>query len=1239
MPDQLGGINMRIKRLEIQGFKSFKDKTIIYFDRPITGIVGPNGSGKSNIVDAFFWVMGEQSYKHIRSSGSDDIIFKGSSKYAPLGMAEATLVMEQDEVEIEAELYEHDPATAPMGASVVDSAPKNKTPTKTGKTKEISVTRRVYRDGDGEYFINGVQARLKDIQELFLDTGVGAKGYSVIEQGQIDKVVNSKPEDRRLLIEDAAGIAKYKARKKESLRKLEGAHANLLRLNDVIAEIERSLSALERQAQKARRYKEYRSELLEKETTWGRRKNQVLNRQLDQVQKNRVLFEADLVGLRAELSTCENDLESSRVVQLTDSKIQEQLQSEIEAGSSELNHHQSALALSKQRQEDLNRQLVQLQNEKSQIEDELQNYRESISTKAEDFSGIDERVLALSEQVSVIEQKVQELRTIQDSNKNEAETKRREFVSLTQQSAQSDSKIAALHERIQGSESQLAQIQSIQSEAQQDLTDAMELKISTEENLATKNTERSEIKISLETKRSSQLTAIEELKKSRSQFDQALKNLTTSSSRLKSLEGLEAAREGMADGPKKLLEWANQNGNSFAVLSDFIEVEGGFDTSVEAVLGHAFERLYAQDADTAFQALQYLKESAQGSASIQIAVPQLSAVERAVHHPLRKYIRLINPDGYTSENSKAVHQLIECLVASVEVLEEVPAMGDIKTYQSEGISFVTKNGIWFDASQGVLFGGSAESDQASSILARKRIIQDLKIEVTVAEVRYAELNEQVDSQTAACDALQAEVKSLESKFSELGLQVSALEGELNQLSRRISDAEKAQQRVTDQQQNLEQQVIDAREQITEIEASIAGIVEARALLQTWIQCHEAEHSDKDANLRSVEQEYQSLKIQEASEKERKNSLKKELEAEQRYLQDRERRLSEVDRLLETFAEDRAQFSGGDEEHAETVERLTRSLSAQREELSIVRDRLEQANVQVNLRLGRIKKLHKDAEEKSSEMNQFAIDLERYQAELNHLVSNMEEKYGAGCLDSSQAVEIQEEMTDPVVTVEMSEEQERVLHEDVESLRDRIRRLGEVNTLAVEEYDEMQKRYEHLRNEKNDLEQSIQNLNDAIEHINQTSIERFNKAFVAIAERFEKLFPIIFGGGMAKLSLVYPEGSTDILDAGVDILAQPPGKKISNMTLLSGGEKALTAISMIFAIFMVKPSPFCILDEVDAPLDDSNIGKFNALVREMSVKSQFILVTHNKKTMELNDTLYGVTMEEPGVSRMISIQLQ
>lgn len=1215
---------MRIKRLEIQGFKSFKDKTVIYFDRPITGIVGPNGSGKSNIVDAFFWVMGEQSYKHIRSSGSDDIIFKGSSKYQPLGMAEATLVLEQDYVDTE---------NAPMGASTSETGAVEI------KRREISVTRRVYRSGEGEYFINGVQARLKDIHELFLDTGAGAKGYSVIEQGQIDKVVNSKPEDRRLIIEDAAGIAKYKARKKESLKKLEGANQNLARINDVLSEIDRSLGSLERQAHKARRYKEYRAELLEKETVWGRRKYQVLNRQQKKIEQDRTGLDHLLVGLRAELSQCELDLETRRVEQLGDTKLVEQFQAEVEQYSSELTQHQSSLELSKKRQEDLNRQLVQLSSEKEQIEEELIQYLESIALKNEDFAGLDGRVDALVQQASELATRVSSLRDAHLAEKREAEANRREFVGLTQNSSQSYSKIAALEERIQGAEAQLERSRAQEAEVRSELESERTGKEALELRHSEKSAERSFARESLDSKKS-ELTQLEtEARSLRQSRDAALKRLTSVSSRLRSLEELEKAREGMANGPKKVLEWSKSGGNSFAVLSDFIEVESGYDAAVEAVLGHAFDRLYSQDASAAFAALQFLRENDAGSAAIQIALPNLESEERATYNPLKKFIKQISPEGYTESDCRMVHGLIGALVSSIEVLEEVPALSDIRSYQAEGISFVTKNGIWFDSNQGVLFGGSAESDQAGSLLARKRVIQDLKVEVAEAENEHQALETRLTDLAARLDEVQAEVQDLSQRKSDLEIEVGSLERELAQANRKIVEIERASQRFGVDQQQLQDQVGAARSNITELQDSLTEMAEKKVSLEAWIQEHETHLSGKEAELRTADEHLQQLRITEASERERKNSLKKELETEQRYLQDRERRKGEVERLLESFDQDRSQYSDGDQEHQDEIIRLTRLLSEKREELSILRDRYEQSNALVTSSMDRIKELHKLRDEKSGALTQLAIDLERVLAELGHLKTNMEEKYGVGCLEEPQGLAMQEEMTDPVVTIEMSEEDEKVLHVEVEELREKIRRLGEVNTMAVEEYETMQKRHEHLFKEKLDLETSMQNLNDAIEHINKTSEERFHKAFDAIASRFEKLFPIIFGGGQAQLSLVYPEGSSDILEAGVDILAQPPGKKISNMTLLSGGEKALTALSLIFAIFMVKPSPFCILDEVDAPLDDSNIGKFNALVREMSVKSQFILVTHNKKTMELNDALYGVTMEEPGVSRMVSIQLQ
>jgi chromosome segregation protein len=349
-------------------------------------------------------------------------------------------------------------------------------------------------------------------------------------------------------------------------------------------------------------------------------------------------------------------------------------------------------------------------------------------------------------------------------------------------------------------------------------------------------------------------------------------------------------------------------------------------------------------------------------------------------------------------------------------------------------------------------------------------------------------------------------------------------------------------------------------------------------------------------------------------------------------------VQEITRTLERALKEHEQFNGGESGLEQKIEAMTAKLSEERAQLAQIKELLEQSGAKLNAGLDRIKYLHKVGDEKTAAANQLSLEVEKVSSDLAHLVQNLEEKYGPGCLEKPSPTPVQEEMVEPVITAEMSAEEEVLLGEEVERLRERIRRLGEVNVMAIEEYEELKKRFDYLLTERSDLDHSIKNLQDAIEHINKTSEERFKKAFEAIADRFERLFPIIFGGGQAQLSLVYPEGSNDILDAGVDILAQPPGKKIVNIGLLSGGEKALTAVSLIFAIFMVKPSPFCVLDEVDAPLDDANIGKFNALLREMSAKSQFILITHNKKTMELNDTLYGVTMEEPGVSKMVSIEM-
>ncbi len=1237
---------MRVKRLEIQGFKSFKDKTVIHFDHTITGIVGPNGSGKSNIVDAFFWVMGEQSYKHMRGSSSDDLIFNGSSRYSPMGMAEATLVLETDVV---------DNSSAPAGASASSDLPVHL------RQKEISVTRRLYRSGEGEYFINGVPSRLKDIHELFMDTGVGTKGYSVIEQGQIGKIVQSKPEERRLLIEEAAGIAKYKARKKESLRKMEATQGNLSRLNDVLAEIERNVGSLERQAQKARQYKKYKDELFEKEITWGRRKAKVFRDKLDVLHKQRDAVEYELVGLRAELQTAENTIETDRVDQVTDTKQAEELQTKIQHLSTELTRQKSALDLSRRRQGDLSQQLDSLERERSDLASSIEIDQEKINVQENEFQNSEEIQTQARAQVETQQATTTAARTQATQARVDIENAKRELIRAISQSSEFTAKNASLTSRIESSQMQserlLGQIELINEKLSSVTAELEEVRERTEVTRIKRDQlrdERRELQTGIQASEQS-------LRSLESRTKESDRSLTQLKSRLQSLEELAAAHEGFGDGPKAALEWLSKKGKTAAVaLSDVLEVKSGFETALEGWMNGALEHVLLNDLTCAADALAHLRADGLGRATVKFSenfvntgtskMAAFAAIQTLCENQGLKVVGQLEEfvKAATKSSGKGVSEAIASLasqsVKNVCVVEAITADALTNAINSDefkksfaGWGIVALDGTSLD-SQGCLRGGAFDASHATTVLGRKRAIADMTVQVEELSGVQDELVSQLDAAREVMASSKERLQALGEEIQKLEVEVASSERDLHQINRSYNEATSQMKQAQSDLEHTKRQAEQAERERSEFEEELRDVGVLKVELEEKIKAEEASVMVLELVAREQESSLSELKIQEASTREKLLSLKRELEGTKSLLRDRTNRMNEISRTLERASREHSEHSGGDSDIQTSIETMTLDLATFKAGLSQVKDRLEVSGAKLNHALERIKHLHADGDRKMGESSHVALEFERLQGEFNHLLLNLEEKYGPGCLDRPVAAPIQDEMEAPIVTAEMTAEEEVILGEEVEKLRERIRRLGEVNVGAIEEFEIVSKRFEHLTGEKLDLLKSIENLEEAIEHINKTSEERFSKAFEAIATRFEKLFPIVFGGGQAKLSLVYPEGSNDILEAGVEILAQPPGKKISNLSLLSGGEKALTAVSLIFAIFMVKPSPFCLLDEVDAPLDDANIGKFNALLREMSVKSQFILITHNKKTMELNDTLYGVTMEEPGVSKVVSVEL-
>jgi chromosome segregation protein len=892
-----------------------------------------------------------------------------------------------------------------------------------------------------------------------------------------------------------------------------------------------------------------------------------------------------------------------------------------------------------------------LTSEKSDLETSIVTEKDKITGLNAENDSAAADYAAAAERASEKEEIVRSLRAETDTARRELDTAKRDLMAGVTKSSDLASRIAALDSK---AESANAQIERLTAQA---TTLAEKLEVAREDSVRTTSAAEAarekKTKLHAEAREASASVESKEqaLKNVRRELEDANRNLTKARSKLQSLEELSAALEGYGDGPRSILDWAKENGKDSALraLADGLDISAGYESAVEGFLEGKLETLVTEDAASAIEALGSLASGSNGRAGILIATSAANSGNSsmdALVSALKSagFVVEGSLSGFVKTNAKltsATSTAAIRMLSNAIVVESMAPLANFLSSNSMSIlgsaSIVAKDGSALD-SDGVLRGGAVQNDRSASLLGRKKSIEALTSEVIALEAAFSALDTQVAEMVEGLETDRARLGAIRVDVQSAEIESATLERDVQMASRQLKDLESQVELVEYEMSEMRSEAESAIAEKAKSSEEMANIAANRTSLDDKIIAGESLFADLEIRLREGENALSELKIFEAGRKERAGSVKRELDAGLALISDRERRLSDVARSLVRVAEEAEEHSGGDEEFIIKIEDCTKTLADRREELSLMRDRLEVVSAKVGGALDRIKELHSEGDVKTAEVNTYSLDIERMTGDLSHLILNLEEKYGPGCLDLPEASPVLEENGETIVSVEMTAEEEQILGEEVERLREKIRRLGDVNPTAVEEYEEKKKRFDYLMTEKNDLLKSIDDLNEAIEHINKTSEERFRKAYDAIADRFERLFPIIFGGGMSKLSLVYPEGSTDILEAGIDILAQPPGKKVVNIGLLSGGEKALTAVSLIFAIFMVKPSPFCILDEVDAPLDDANIGKFNALLREMSSKSQFIIITHNKKTMELNDTLYGVTMEEPGVSKMVSIEL-
>lgn len=1225
---------MKLKRLHLQGFKSFKDRTTIHFDEGITGIVGPNGCGKSNIVDALFWIMGEQSAKHLRGKKMSDLIFAGSDKYKPANWAEVTLVMENDGGK-----HIH------IGSKVI-------------KPSEIQMTRKLYRNGETEYRLNNEICRLKDIHEVFMDTGAGAKSYSIIAQGEINRLVQSKPIERRSMIEDVAGVTKFKIRKKESERKLLKTQENIARLDDLALEVHKQLKNLERQSEKASRARKLKEQIKRHELITKSHQEHEFLEQYSQAQMELNDIEKKSAEYKASLEELQASLDEKRE-KATQSKIQ------LDEKQEAFNEASTVLAKSEERLHSLTRLIEQKEDQLQSFQDDLsesldlisskKDKKEELQTTYQDFceqSVSEDKVLQAQERFEESKLRFEDQSHNMDGLKlkvNELETELKETDYQNSKTKHLLEESSYQLDQLSEESDKLERSHSLHREELQKLTEESR---ALEEELEAANKEVSSLNGQIESQEIAQKSLEDRLRESEKQFIHL-------ESSLESLRSIELEVGGALKGAKEYLD-CNED-ESTHLFSSLLETSSEYASIVETLCRDLLDHLYSENLDSFYT---WSKEEGNNANFLELENMSLCSEETL------ERLNLLGLGEITPLNQVVKTKIlkIEQLLSHYFVVDTIPMDAHEKLLTMSKIKgMITRDQkqVLIRNNGGISFKALNPKNQTLGPVEIQSRIRELgeKKEIVKSELDQLEMDVQKGREeiTSLKDALRIALSLSQSLTGNQASKASSLEVKKNffeDFELKLNTIQKRKSELSIQKLELSETEESQSQKVTKIKEELGDLQTQKEDFQESLNLLESQFQEDQNSFREIKLRFDSFEGQ------RRQYLDQisDLEIEISRLAEKE------DNLKEKLENWQSQLENFRTEKEECLEQEQNS-KAQVSELKLVLDEVKKLAAENDVLLRKTETSAKEIESKLTQDEKRAIKFqgirekiiedeellvrdvfEKYQIDLRSTLSSFLkledfEKEGLKDISSMFTSETENEEGERIPSLISVNEydfekkfpaQVRESRDKWKRYRNELKSLGEINWQAIKDYDRQKLRYQFLVEQKQELQTSLDDLQRAIEHIDEKSKIRFKDAFEEVNDRFMKVFPIIFGGGNAQLKIV---GSLDDPECGIDIIAQPPGKKMQNINLMSGGEKAMTAVSLIFSIFLVKPAPFCLLDEVDAPLDDANVGRFNELLREMSSESQFILITHNKKTMEMNDTLYGVTMQEPGVSSAISVQLQ
>lgn len=1185
---------MKLKKLELFGFKSFYDKTTFEFSDGITAIVGPNGCGKSNIVDAIRWVLGEHAPSYLRSKQLEDVIFAGSDAAGPLGMAEVSVT------------FSNEGGDGPPGYE---------------SFSEIQVTRRAFRDGESEFYVNRVPCRLKDIAEMFLDTGAGARGYAIIEQGRIMGIVNARPEEKRLIVEEAAGVAKYRARKREAERKMESARQNLARVRDVHDEVKRQLAGLERQVRKAERYKALRDELAALELAIAARRRLELSSRAARLAAERAALEAASATAKGELAAREAEVEARKIAVAEAESALSRLREEHFALKEWIARKEAEREGKVREAEDVRRRIDEADAEVAALAAEIAAREERIaaaraeaSRRAEEIAALRERAAALAAEAEAARERCRQAEEMYARAQSDLMVRvtlhsnaRSGVESLQKVLEENERTLSRLEERIAAAKEE---VESLASEA----AGAFALLEEGGQALQAASTEWEEDGVRLAAIQARAEAAGESRRRAEG-------DLSGARSRLVALRRMCGERDWASSGVKAVLRYYGVGKGPaeapapLGVMGELIETDPEYEKAVEAVLGERVQSIVVRDHSEGLSALRYLKETQGGRVSfVPISLrTHLDAAfygeDEGVIAPLAELVRV--PSG--------CEDLVRGLFGGTLLVRDIESA--VRLWNRNGVwnSYVTLDGDLVTA-DGVLMGGAGEAE-GPGVLSVRREVRELEREVealaAAAERAKAEeealRRERQEAEEKRKERFRA-MERLAVSHAEAGRRHARLSEALSRALARAADLEREREHLLAERARIAAELGSTERAAKETEAAWGAEEERVRVLSAQVGEERRRLEEAQGACNAAGIELAGLEQKDAAERAALAEAETALSAARAaVLERRERREAAVRRLAALGAEIEAEREAVERASAELAkgqERIERGI-ATGAELRAAVGALEQ----------RIREMRKRDAEEQERLAEVRLAEQRVAMELAALDEEVRRRYDRRA----------EDLTLP----EWDGEEALAAREArAAEIRAKMSGMGDVNLSSLEEHRELAERHAFLSAQEADLDKSLDDLSRAIQKINRTTRERFADTFAKINETFGELFPKLFMGGRAFLKL---QDEEDLLETGVEIVAQPPGKKLQSLNLLSGGEKALTAISFLFSIFLVKPSPFCLLDEVDAPLDDANIDRFNALVREMSADYQILLITHNKRTMELADVLYGITMEKPGISKVVSVR--